>query len=169
MLQQTEVTKFQVLWTLDKKMINYLTLQVLQDQPSFGGNYHIPQPRFVHIRTSKSQNSCQKEELKECKAPLGAVLPQIQTSGPADPWISLPARSTELILPGLPPRNFPASVPVPHPQLCSLPPINGILLYKDIQPVFIRLVSDGASTISPGNFLQWLITVTVKTHTSILI
>lgn len=78
MLQQTEVTKFQVLWTLDKKMINYLTLQVLQDQPSFGGNYHIPQPRFVHIRTSKSQNSCQKEELKECKAPLGAVLPQIQ-------------------------------------------------------------------------------------------
>jgi len=53
-------------------------------------------------------------------------------------------------------------------RLTHTPP-NGILFYKDIQPLFIKLLSDGACTIFPGNFLQWLITANVTTHTSVLV
>lgn len=131
---------------------------------------------FIQLRASESLNSRKsKKWLEECKAIPGFVLPQSQGSESAGPWIWMPARSTELLLAGLwpelRPRNliYPVAVAHPHPSPPSPPPRNGILFYKDIQPLFIKLVSDGASTISPGNFLQWLITVTVKTHTSILI
>lgn len=138
-------------------MINSLTLQVLQDQLSCAGNYQFPQPGLCSHQDQQVPEFLQKK--KELEVP---VLPKIQPSGAADLTLS----KTHWADPAWPhPQEFPRVIP----QLCSFPPINGILFYKDIQPVFIRLVSDWASTISPGNFLQWLITVTVKTHSSILI
>lgn len=149
-------------------MLNYLILQVLQDQLSFGGNYHVPQPGLCSHQNQQVPEFLRKRKSWKCaRHPQGLYCPKSRAVEQQIPGFNCQIHWADPAWPHT--QEFPRRIPVAHPQLCPFPPINGILVYKDIQPVFIRLVSDWASTISPGNFLQWLITVTVKTHSSILI